>query len=116
MSDAVLAAEGGHRANAAHGKVGLHRTGLVVQARVEHARVVGALVLSELEFLLEHGHGALRPCAQQCTRGRQADEASTDYNNRHCHPERAALRLRMTTPPRIYFMPPHEAPTGVATP
>ena len=53
MGDSMLAAEFGHEPNPVHGESGLQRTGLVIEAAVEDAAVVRALVAAGSVFFFK---------------------------------------------------------------
>ena len=78
VRDRVLVGEGDQRLPALAAEAGLERSRNVVQARVQHTRVVPALVGRDAVLLLDHGHARVRPPLEQAHRGREPDEAGAD--------------------------------------
>ena len=61
-----------------HAQPGLQRAGRVVEARVDDARVVAALVGGELGLPLEHADRRSRTAVDQLAGDRQADDPAPD--------------------------------------
>jgi hypothetical protein len=79
MGDSVFAAEIRHQADSAHGKPGFQRAGLVVEAAVEHAAVVRALVASGSVFFFKDADRRARLAEQQLAGdGKAHDPAAND--------------------------------------
>ena len=80
-ADAVLGAEGVHPLGALNGHARLGRAGAVVEAGVNHAAVVAALVLSDRGFLLERDNPQPLVRLAQGHRRRKAENPGP--NHRH---------------------------------
>ena len=78
VGDAVLAAEVDHLADAGDGEAGLEGAGLVVEAGMEDAAVVGALVAAGAGFLFEEGDLGGGVGLEEAVGGGQADDSSAD--------------------------------------
>ena len=74
----VPAAEVHHRARPGHAQPGPYGAGAVVHARVDHARVVAALVRADPVLLLQHRDCRLWTVEEQPMRHGEADDARPD--------------------------------------
>ena len=84
-ADAVLGAEGVHPLGALNGHARLGRAGAVVQAGVNHAAVVAALVLSDRGFLLERDNP--QPLVRPAQGHRRRKAKNPGPNHRHIRVE-----------------------------
>ena len=66
------------RALAGRAELGLQRAWRVVDARMNHPRVVAGLMRRDLRFLLEQGQAKARTSVQESTRSREPEDACTD--------------------------------------
>ena len=78
MGDSMLAAEFGHEPNPVHGESALQRTGLVIEAAVEDAAVVRALVAAGSVFFFKDADRRARLTAQQLASDCEAHNSATD--------------------------------------
>jgi hypothetical protein len=81
-----------HPALAAEAVRGLQRAGLVVDARVEDARVVAGLVLADAGFLLEDDDLAAGEARLEAVRRREPDDSAADDDQRHRSTRRRTRR------------------------
>jgi hypothetical protein len=79
----VFLAESNHLPDASNRQPGLHRPRLVVEAAVQHAAVVAALMLSNAGFFLEHRDGRAWKLLSQSKCGGQPDNSPADHRNAH---------------------------------
>ena len=88
MGNVVLFAELNHSPDAIDGELGFERARLIVEAGVEDAAVVAALVLADLGFLLDDGDPGVGPAELGLVGGGQANDAAADDGEaigRRCH-------------------------------
>ncbi len=78
MGDGVLATEFGHEPDSADGEAGFQRTGLVVEAAVEDAAVVRALVAAGAILFFKDANGCTGLADEQFTGCGQADDTAPD--------------------------------------
>jgi hypothetical protein len=78
MGDGVLAAEVGHEPDSADGEAGFQRSGLVVEAAVEDAAVVRALVAAGAILFFKDANGCTGLADEQFTGCGQADDTAPD--------------------------------------
>ena len=83
VRDAVLLAERDHLPDSGDRKPGLHRSWLVVEAAMQHAAVVAALVLPYAGFLLQHRNGGARKFLGQSQSGGQPDDSAANDGDAH---------------------------------
>ena len=78
MGDSVFAAELGHEPNPAHGEAGLQRAGLVVEAAVEDAAVVRALVAARAVLFFKDANRGTGLAEQQLAGDGKPDDSAAD--------------------------------------
>ena len=86
MRDVGFPAKLDHLPDAPHGENGLGRARLVIEAAMQHAAVVAALVAANFRLLFEQANAAPRLHGLQPPRRRQADNASADDKVVRFHP------------------------------
>src|SRR5579872_128133 len=78
VGHAMLAAELHHRGGSGDAQPSLQRSGLVVDAGVDHAAIVPALVAGNTTFLLQHQQALAWEAARDLQRYTEANGATTD--------------------------------------
>ncbi len=102
VRDAVRAAECRHLADAGYCQASLGGARRVVQARVQHAAIVTALLLGEIGVFFEDDRLGVRPELVDLIRGRESDDAAADDQDpRQCAPSifstTGIVRIRIAT-------------------
>ena len=102
VRDAVGPAELRHLPDAGDGQASLGGTRRVVQARVQHAAIVTALLLGEIGVFFEDDGLGVRPELVDLIRGREPDDtAANDQDPRQCAPSifstTGIVRIRIAT-------------------
>ena len=78
MRNAVLAAEGDHGGGAGDAQLRLQRAGAVIEAGVDNAAVVAALVGGEAGFLFQDGEAQGGEAARDFQGGSESDDSTAD--------------------------------------